>query len=320
MARAEAASALASLRGAACADVLLPLLDDSSTIVSRIVRTSLRAERIPTPDTSSDVAVSARTPSFRRSGFRRRAASSSEAFLQRIDELSRPDRFVIGRSLLKSGRDREALLAGLADAMLEPRPSSRRRLAVLDLVGRLDLAHCLRDELFVLCGGTDRRIAATALRMLRRVNGAERIRVIRAALLSRDDRVRANAVEAMAGFDGDAWKDRAHVLELLTQDADSRTRANAVRILLMGRSPRAGSALKRMLLDPRPRHRISALWAAGSARAAHAAAVLRRVAEEDPIPFVRTRAEGVLAALCSSPASSPGQPFGRIGPAKAPSP
>lgn len=302
----EAAEALAGIRGRRAADELAPLHASPSPMVARRLLSSVRSERIPVDlNVIRAILAADSSPPARRYACKTLANASPEDFIGLIDQVSSSERSVIARSHLRSADRREDLLARMSDALLNPKRSTRVRIALLQLVERLRLHAAFEKEILALCEDDDRRLAATAVRASRHVRSDRRAPIIRAALLTSDDRIRANAVEAIVGVDRRTWKDRTRMLDLLTQDSDNRTRANALRILLDDRSPHAAPALKRMLQDSRPRHRISALWAVASSRALGASALVRRLADEDPIPIIRARAAAVLDSL---PPRSPARP------------
>ena len=80
-----------------------------------------------------------------------------------------------------------------------------------------------------------------------------------AALSDNDNRVRANAIEAL---EQTAAHDKAGEIARFIQDENNRVRANAIKALLHWKVASAKQAIAQMITDPRPKHRISALWVA----------------------------------------------------------
>jgi hypothetical protein len=160
------------------------------------------------------------------------------------------------------------------------------------------------------------RVAATAVAALGDVRTEAARRAVRGGLDAPDDRVRANAVEAMVkqagvggGSEGDLAQADSAVWETLVElkrDPAHRVRANALRGLLAAGTGAAferaaTDELARMLEDGRVAHRTAAVWlvervlsGGGRARVGPVWADLARQiaerAEHDPDPGVRMRA------------------------------
>ncbi|MFI4883044.1 MAG: hypothetical protein ACIAQU_10725 [Phycisphaerales bacterium JB064] len=165
------------------------------------------------------------------------------------------------------------------------------------------------------------RVAATAVRALSTAPGREVTRAIEAACRYPAPRVRANAVEAMDDRRRRSLMDEGHerFMELtmaLTGDEHQRVRANAVRaglISMEGKPVKAArqaceAALRNMLGDERPAHRISGLWVAGRVlrrgpelslgrRWTELAAVIADMARHDADSGARGRASACLGSL-----------------------
>jgi HEAT repeat protein len=83
---------------------------------------------------------------------------------------------------------------------------------------------------------------------------------LEAALADRNDRVRANAIEAL---EQTAPPEKAEDISRFIHDDNNRVRANAIKALLHWKVASAKQAIAQMLIDPRPKHRLSARWVAG---------------------------------------------------------
>lgn len=105
------------------------------------------------------------------------------------------------------------------------------------------------------------------------------------ALRHENPRVRANALDAMAGR-----RTLARILRPYLDERHNRVRAAAIRALLRLGSPEAHPALGEMLVDDHPLHRVSAIWAARAGRAFPVLSRLDAMAMGDPLSAVRDRA------------------------------
>ena len=120
------------------------------------------------------------------------------------------------------------------------------------------------------------------------------MRSLEKAMAHADNRVRANAVEAMSQM-----RSARHLQQLMRMaDEDTnRPRANAIGALMEMKAGEALPALTRMLSDDRPEHRISALWLVERMGVLEAAQAVAELAMSDPDPEVRRRAEQVAAEV-----------------------
>jgi len=205
------------------------------------------------------------------------------------------------------------------------------RINAITLARRLGLPathHTLRDALLAAvlatgpAGGLEddddrQRLAATALRALSISPGREVGKVLEAACQYPAPRVRANAVEALDDRRRRGLIDTpAERFVELTADTHQRVRANAVRAGLVGveSKPVLGTkqaceaALRSMLGDERPAHRVSGLWVAGRVlrrgpelslgrRWTELAAVIADMARHDSDPTARSRATACMGSL-----------------------
>ena len=111
-----------------------------------------------------------------------------------------------------------------------------------------------------------------------------------------DERVRANAIEVI---------DQRHdpqYLPLLSRIARShhnRERANAIKALHAMRVGTAAPQLIAMLRDPRPEHRISALWALRQVGLWQMLREVARLAKTDSDTRVRRYALGVIRTIAA---------------------
>lgn len=180
----------------------------------------------------------------------------------------------------------------------------RRSLPGLALTERLGLARQMRKEIAGLLQADDAHVTATAVSVLGRAvprrGDRQLVQQLRAMLDHPDARVRANAIESLAGLrrraDTPPTIDAPEIAPLLDAE-DNRLRANAVRALLDHTSDEAaGATWRAMARDARPLHRISAIWVAARTPRSVMRRELRRLTsvQNEPIPEVRTRAGAAL--------------------------
>ncbi len=179
--------------------------------------------------------------------------------------------------------------------------------------------------------GEDARVRATCIAMMGEIETSASGEIVRLALSSEDDRIRANAVEARARrarapADLATGEPATHAVMIeLKDDPHHRVRANALRALLRSGTPNrarvfepaAIDGLEAMLGDERDTHRIAGVWLAervlsGSGRGRLGGrwdGLARRVASiatGDPSDRARTRASRCAARLLGELRSDPG--------------
>ncbi|MEM7754446.1 MAG: HEAT repeat domain-containing protein [Planctomycetota bacterium] len=196
------------------------------------------------------------------------------------------------------------------------------RVRAIRLADRAGLASAVERELVASAALTSvklaqgERVAATAVRALRRVRTDASVGAVRAALDTGDTRVRANAVEALAASrDASVYP----MMIELKDDGAHRARANALRALLTQPMPTANErlfepegveSLERMLTDDRAEHRLAAVWLAertlcgsGASRLGTSFEPLARrvagIAREDADSTVRARGVRCASRLLS---------------------
>jgi hypothetical protein len=217
------------------------------------------------------------------------ARSSARAFFDRWMALGRDDWWAAAMALLRT--QREPFLARLSNLLATG--GRDEKLAAVTLARRLGVTAALEAELIGQVGSVDFRVASAAVAALGDGGSSHRASAVRRALGHADLRVRANAIEALVRIDR---RPGAH-LDALAASRDNRLRANAVRGLLAGRAPGGIRALRRMLADDDPRHRVSALWVARRSRAKPVVDDLRRLADSDRFSEIRDRATAAARIL-----------------------
>jgi len=137
-------------------------------------------------------------------------------------------------------------------------------------------------------------VRGTAVALLAHLPGPVSLRILRRAIEDTDERVQANAVEALALLDE---KECRRWVEPKLASAHGRVKGNAVQALLRLEMREAGDALLAMLDDPARGHRISGLWVVERLRLRTVVQRVERLSREDPDPQVRRRAARVLRGL-----------------------
>jgi hypothetical protein len=218
------------------------------------------------------------------------ARTSGERFFHRWRGLTRPHRCAAAMAVLDDDRDRFILQLR---RILETGAEGDRLEAIM-LARRLRIVPLVEEQLILLAGHDNARVASAALGALSDGRTADCSETLRAGLERTDGRVRANAIEALARATG---REALPYLAPLANDAHNRVRGNAMRALLRLGDGAAPDRLCRMLADERPLHRVSAIWAARSARAVAIAPELERMAHSEWRVELRTRADAALRLL-----------------------
>ena len=130
--------------------------------------------------------------------------------------------------------------------------------------------------------------------MLAKLPGPTTSRILRAAADDQDERVQANAIEALEVLDSE---DRRRCTEPKLESPNSRVRANAVKSLLRAELHQAGEILLDMLEDSSPAHRLSALWVVERLELRAVAGRLLDISQNDPDQRVKRRAARVSRGL-----------------------
>ncbi|MEO1130566.1 MAG: hypothetical protein AAFX05_12795, partial [Planctomycetota bacterium] len=180
--------------------------------------------------------------------------------------------------------DRDAFLRGLRRQIAEA--SRPHRVAGLELAQRLRVLTECAEQVFAATHDSDAHIAATAVRVLSTFPGPSGRAMLLEAVAHADARVRANAVESL-GAGGPSFR-----LAGYAADPVPRIRANAIREMLRARpdAREAKHSLAEMLIDPRPSHRLSALWVAERAGAVEFSDRVADILRTEPDDRVRVRA------------------------------
>ena len=175
------------------------------------------------------------------------------------------------------------------------RSDSGSRLRAISIIDGLNQGDAFASQLVRLALDRDEVVASAAVKAVGGVRSSPVAPALALMLRHKDDRVRANTIEALCDV-GDA---RRHVTELvrMSRSDHQRIRANAIGVLLEMNRPQSLKLLQEMLQDVRPEHRISALWLANRAGIVQLAGVVGEMAVTDPSAPVSQRAREVVRRL-----------------------
>jgi len=295
IARLRALQALLGRQGRRTAEAIEPFCFDRDRAVARMaVQHAVSNREGPAP------ALLAKLERSRHGAVARRAAvrlarSGAQAYFQRWRHMPPCQRLALALCLLAVDRDR--FVNGLRIVLLAG--DEEIQSAAVLLARRLGLVQSVEGELIRLACESPARVASAAVAALSAGRSAQALEALRQAVGHEDGRVKANAIEALAGT---AQVNIIGSISPLTGSEQNRPRANAVRAVLRADRKRGLAGLRRMLADPRPLHRVSAIWVARAARVAEAAPDLERLAVQDRLPEIRTRAMGAVRLLkCQAP-------------------
>jgi HEAT repeats len=167
--------------------------------------------------------------------------------------------------------DEQRIAAGRAVCKIDPRAfeqlcdyaqtgNSTEQLQAIMIVRLLGIGQKCWKILRKMAEDLDRKVRSCAVAALGEV-GENKNEAIRECLLNslndQDERVRANAVEALQQQDDSRTTEK---IIPLAQSPDNRVRANAIKALLNWKVASARKMVEEMLNDTRPAHRRSAAW------------------------------------------------------------
>jgi len=241
--------------------------------------------------------LNAASEEVRRMAMREVASASFDKYLKSFDRLDPETREAAARALAKiDGRILERLTEEIN--ALDP----ERRLRALRVIDYVDAETDLRQNLMALLNDSDRRVRATAIKIVQLAGSADGMRLLVAALGDPDRRVRANAVEA---FEDSGDPQCVPLLRPYLRDPDNRVRANVAKALWNLGSEEGRSALHAMLRQPEEAMRLSAVWAIGEVRFPGAIDLLMAHVEGERSELVRAKIGEVLSRAPEKGAPAP---------------
>ena len=233
--------------------------------------------------------LNAASEEVRRMAMREVASASFDKYLRSFDRLDPETREAAARALAKiDGRILERLTEEI-NAL-----DAERRLKALRVIDYVDAETDLRQNLMALLNDPDRRVRATAIKIVQLSGSADGMRLLVAALADDDRRVRANAVEA---FEDSGDAQCVPLLRPYLRDPDNRVRANVAKAMWNLGAEEGRAALHGMLRQPEESMRLSAVWAIGEVRFDGAADLLMAHVEGERSPLVRSKIGEVISRL-----------------------
>jgi HEAT repeat protein len=226
---------------------------------------------------------------LRRLAMREVSKVSFGRYLERFDGMDERTREVAAKALAKIDTQ---MLDRLAEEIGALDPA--RRLKALQIVDVLGAGKDLRTPLLELLDDPDRRVRATAVRIVELAGSVESVQVLLDALGDPDRRVRANAIEAFEELDDPRY---VQMLQPFLRDRDNRVRANAAKALWNLGCTEARDELVAMLDDKDELARVSAAWAIGEIAFPGARELLLAREACDRSGKVRAKIREVTAAM-----------------------
>jgi hypothetical protein len=290
--RLRAVTALSRYEAEDARAALRPLTLDRSPWVARIAAhaTLARAQRDNRSNTVAAGLLASPHPQVARRARWLLISSSALVFFEHWLELDQTELFAAAMAV--AARERKAFVDKLS-AGLNGGPRAARLIA-LTLATRLDLIGEVEQDVIVLAASSDPHVASAAVAALGYHESPRSSEAARVALRHVDARVRANAVESLARHDNAG---ALATMAALSEHRHNRLRANSVLALLRGNQPVGAQALRAMLADSDPMHRVSGIWVAGRAHALFARSDLRTLAERDGRIEIRKRAARTLRRI-----------------------
>jgi len=224
------------------------------------------------------------------------AARSFDRYWHSYSRLGQEVRAAAGRALLKLDARVVDLLAGrLAGSDVN------EQMQAIQLIRQLSMADRYAAQLARMARSGDRMVRSGAVAALGVVNAFDARSTLARCLDDEDMRVQANAIEALER----AGCEPSTVLDKL-DSPNNRVRANAIKWLVQADHSQGAMALADMLTDPRASHRISATWVVKVLNYRPAAALVRRLAKNDPDTQVRARMATATLSLDTPTAQEAG--------------
>jgi len=212
-----------------------------------------------------------------------------EHFWNEYDRLEPPHRRTLTDAMSEIA---DSILPAIREKLSSGQPVDRRR--ALGIVSDLALSSQLEEWIYKLAHDPDSLVRSRAIAMLSSLPGTTSRRILRTAVNDRDERVQANAIEALDMLD---IEDRIGDTIDKLASPNNRVRANAVKSLLRAEVEKAGETLISMLSDPSTAQRISALWVVERLQLRTILTRVSAISERDPDERVRRRAQRVLRHL-----------------------
>ncbi len=221
-----------------------------------------------------------------------------ENFWGRFDRLDRPTRKQAGKAMLKLLTDSPQRLARrLVAGPME------QRLKALQITQELGLSQILRESVVALTKHPHPKVRSKAVVVLGESPETSVELLMERIVRDTDPRVRSNAIEVLQNHQ---TPQLIMLLAERSKSSNNRERANAIKALNHMRVGNVGPALTAMIQDPRPEHRISAMWALKEMGWWKMLTEVGRMAKEDQNLRVRRYALSVLKGVADMVQASKG--------------
>jgi HEAT repeat protein len=173
-------------------------------------------------------------------------------------------------------------------------PDHRDRLKAIMMIRQLKLPQQFRNELLRLIHDESPRTASASVGALGPLSKPPRLKRMLVELLEHpNDRIRANAVEALAQS-GDLVAAHSSLRQLAVAGTGNRSRATAIWALGVMGDAQANDRLSSMLADARSRHRLSAIWVVQKLAIRQMVPRLKQIVESDSESSIRMAAENAI--------------------------
>jgi HEAT repeat protein len=270
------------------AHLLRSFMNDADERIVRMATREMIRRRPPEYENTLLQRMSSAPDSVRRMIGRAVGHAGFESFFNRYSKLDKATRKQAGRAMLKLLPDSMLRLSRkLTGGSLE------QRLQAMQMVQDLKIAEQMVEPLMITCGDPSPRLRSRAVSLLADAHSVAPDRLIEQLLTDTDSRVRANTIEILENRHPNEF------IPLLIQRArngTNRERANAIKFMHKTRMNVFQASLHAMLNDPRPEHRISAMWALKQTGWWNLISEVGRMAKQDPELKVRHYAVAVLRA------------------------
>ncbi len=214
-----------------------------------------------------------------------------ERLWHRWPKIPSDQRLALGRALIKIGADWRSQVA--AKLVSDSRADRRRAISMIQELGQ---GQAFETALLAMIQYRDPMIVSAAARALGTTRSPRTERALGALLQHADGRVRANTIAALQQRQCMRYIDQ---ISSMARKEQSRPRANAIRFLLHVHDPNAIHALDRMLGDPDPDQRASALWVVDTTGLVDVVGRVAEMSVTDTDRHVSKRAGRVIHQLIS---------------------
>ena len=266
--------------------LLKRFLDDTDERLVRMAVRELVRRRPPEYENWLMQRVASTPESVRKLIGRAVGQAGFDQFWNKYEKLDKVTRRQAGRAMLKLLPDAAAVLA----RRMVGGPPEQKLLALL-IAHDLNLAESCKDSLLAACDDASPRVRSRAVTLLGQVPAMAPDALVERLLSDPDSRVRANAVEVLEAHHRETF---IPILIQRARTGSNRERANAIKVMFKLRMNAFSQALQLALIDPRPEHRISAMWALRQTGWWGLIGEVGRMAKSDVDLRVRRYAVGVL--------------------------